>query len=84
MPKIDVIKFERTSDTEIHIYPPDNGDTWWARLVPKYLGDGEVWELNDGDGDNEGYFADIEPMLQYVSEHFDDAPVVEKKKRDDW
>jgi hypothetical protein len=85
MSKIDVITFTRTSDTEIHIYPPDDNPTWWARRVSKYVGGGELWQLNsDDDGDAEGYFDDVEPMMQYVSEHFEDAPVVESKARDDW
>lgn len=84
MSKLDVIKVEWTSDTEVHIYPPAGGDAWWARPVQKYVGEGEVWELHDGSGDDEaeGYFPTIEQAIEYVSESFDNAPVIVTKERD--
>ena len=84
MSKLEVIRVEWTSDTEVHIYPPNARDAWWMRPVPKYVGEGEVWELHDGSGDDEaeGYFPTPEAALEYVSEWFDNAPVVVTKERE--
>jgi hypothetical protein len=38
MPKLDVIKVEWPTETEVHLYPPDNAPSWWARPVKKYFG----------------------------------------------
>jgi hypothetical protein len=84
MPKLDVIKVEWVTETEVHIYPPDGGSAWWARPVRQYFGDGQVWELFDGRGDEEvyGYLEDEEAMFKAVSEEYDGAPVIVTRERD--
>ena len=84
MPKLDVIKVNWVNDSEAHIYPPGDRDSWWMRPAPKYLGDGVLWELWSGsaDDDAEGYFDTPDAALAYVSELFDDAPVVVTRERD--
>lgn len=84
MPKLEVIKVEWISDSEVHIYPPGGADTWWMRPVPKYRGEGDVWELHDGahDDEAEGYFDEPDAAFEYVSQRFDDAPVIVTKERE--
>jgi hypothetical protein len=82
--KLDIIKINWVNESEVHIYPPGNRSSWWARPVPNYLGEGEVWELHDGDdGDEvEGYYETPKDAFEAVSEKFDDAPVVVIRERE--
>jgi hypothetical protein len=87
MPKIEVVKVEWVNENEAHIYPPDGGLAWWARPVANMRrrdrSESEVlWELNDSDGETEGYYESPEDAFDAVSEKYDDAPVVVTKERD--
>jgi hypothetical protein len=84
MPKLEVIKVEWVNENEAHMYPPGGGLAWWMRPVPKYVGEGVVWELHRGDIDDEaeGYFEDPQAAIAYMSQECDDVPVVVTKERE--